>query len=195
MTPGQRNIPPINYNSMTPFLLPQMPEDAVIAGPSQPGVNSADWTMLQGMPCNEPAMPCPSTQPVYTSSSGLINHFPTTIRPREDSVSGINHKNIQTSPTSDAIGSGSLIKYFYACIKNYIKKSLTNMLHRHTNPGPFQCLWPGCTHVGPFLRESTLLRHIKTMHISPGAYKCSICAYANGRKDKVHEHVRLVHKR
>lgn len=131
MPPGQYNVPPTNYSSTAPFMLPQKSEDVAIPG-YQHHVGLAEWSMRQGIPCNEPIVSpfrqedsCPPMQPVYTGISTPRNHSP--VRPREDSMTCTTHMNIQTGPASDAIESGSLIKYAHSLsTHDCITKSLTN---------------------------------------------------------------------
>lgn len=53
-----------------------------------------------------------------------------------------------------------------------------------------KCEWKGCTFPRPFRRYADLMRHIKTIHVSPDAYKCSVCGKGFGRKDKLEVHHR-----
>jgi hypothetical protein len=59
----------------------------------------------------------------------------------------------------------------------------------------FRCRWEGCTYTGTFSRETTLLRHIRSMHISPAKFPCSFpkCRRTFGRKDQFRAHMRSVH--
>ncbi|KAL2813341.1 hypothetical protein BDW59DRAFT_167524 [Aspergillus cavernicola] len=59
----------------------------------------------------------------------------------------------------------------------------------------FQCKWEGCTSISHFARAIDLIRHIKTIHISPKAYPCLVknCGKAFGRRDHLQEHTRRRH--
>ncbi|KAL2785419.1 hypothetical protein BJX66DRAFT_60461 [Aspergillus keveii] len=59
----------------------------------------------------------------------------------------------------------------------------------------FQCKWLGCRSVTIFCRESELIRHLKTVHISPKAYPCTepMCGMAFGRRDHLRAHQRNRH--
>ncbi|KAJ5527353.1 hypothetical protein N7513_011512 [Penicillium frequentans] len=61
--------------------------------------------------------------------------------------------------------------------------------------GHLQCGWKGCTYTGAFTTETSLWRHIKTKHVSPGQFKCPFpkCGKCFSRKDNYAAHVRLVH--
>ncbi|KAL2867378.1 uncharacterized protein BJX67DRAFT_84895 [Aspergillus lucknowensis] len=61
----------------------------------------------------------------------------------------------------------------------------------------FQCKWEGCTSSTLFHREGDLMRHLKTIHISPDAFPCRepSCKRKFGRKDHLEEHRRRVHWR
>ncbi|KAJ6028499.1 hypothetical protein N7540_004075 [Penicillium herquei] len=60
-------------------------------------------------------------------------------------------------------------------------------------PSVFKCRWEGCTYKGTFTKEASLVRHLKTTHISPAMYQCLPCKKAFGRKDRFSAHMRLVH--
>ncbi|KAJ5618694.1 hypothetical protein N7528_006805 [Penicillium herquei] len=57
----------------------------------------------------------------------------------------------------------------------------------------YRCTWEGCQYTGSFSGEGTLMRHIKSTHVSPNRYRCKICGKVFGRKDKVMEHLRGAH--
>ncbi|KAL2843459.1 hypothetical protein BJX68DRAFT_244007 [Aspergillus pseudodeflectus] len=58
-----------------------------------------------------------------------------------------------------------------------------------------RCEWAGCRSVTVFRRESDLMRHIKTIHVSPKAHRCTQlnCAMAFGRKDHLKAHQKTHH--
>jgi hypothetical protein len=60
---------------------------------------------------------------------------------------------------------------------------------------PKTCKWEGCKHTRSFSREADLVRHIKTVHISPGSYICPEvgCRKACSRKDNLEAHRQRVH--
>ncbi|KAE8311091.1 hypothetical protein BDV41DRAFT_542968 [Aspergillus transmontanensis] len=59
-----------------------------------------------------------------------------------------------------------------------------------------RCKWEGCTSRRHFNREADLVRHIKTIHISPRSYKCAIenCSKTYNRGDNLKEHMLKVHQ-
>ncbi|KAE8352673.1 hypothetical protein BDV28DRAFT_122211 [Aspergillus coremiiformis] len=61
---------------------------------------------------------------------------------------------------------------------------------------PFRCGWKLCRYTGVFGRKEELMRHIETIHVSPGSYHCPAesCQRVFNRNDKVQEHVRRVHR-
>ncbi|KAL2841152.1 hypothetical protein BJY01DRAFT_14478 [Aspergillus pseudoustus] len=58
---------------------------------------------------------------------------------------------------------------------------------------PKQCQWEGCTSRTLFRRENDLLRHLRTIHIAPSAFRCLDCSKAFGRKDHLQNHRRKIH--
>ncbi|KAL5042382.1 hypothetical protein BDW71DRAFT_211229 [Aspergillus fruticulosus] len=61
----------------------------------------------------------------------------------------------------------------------------------------FQCKWQGCDSSHRFKRENDLIRHIRTIHISPDAWPCLMnnCGMAFGRKDHLIQHNKRRHNR
>ena len=66
-------------------------------------------------------------------------------------------------------------------------------------PAPlrFSCKWEGCQYPRPFGREAELVRHLKSVHIKPGAYICPDlgCGKPFNRKDNLDAHRQRVHER
>lgn len=60
----------------------------------------------------------------------------------------------------------------------------------------FRCKWEGCTSTRHFSRVGDLIRHIKSIHITPKAYPCRVqnCEKAFGRADHLQEHTRHRHQ-
>ncbi|KAL4789162.1 hypothetical protein BDV19DRAFT_395302 [Aspergillus venezuelensis] len=60
----------------------------------------------------------------------------------------------------------------------------------------YRCRWEGCTSATLFRREADLMRHLKTIHVSPQAYHCPVfnCDRVFGRKDHVNQHVNRRHR-
>jgi hypothetical protein len=75
--------------------------------------------------------------------------------------------------------------------------SQPELSNKSTPESSWQCKWEGCTYAGSFGRESDLLRHLRTKHISPGMHRCpwAKCPRVFNRKDKMREHVRQAHER
>lgn len=59
------------------------------------------------------------------------------------------------------------------------------------------CKWEGCKYARSFGREAELLRHVKTVHLSPSAYFCPElgCSKSCSRKDNLEAHRRRAHGR
>ncbi|KAJ0419579.1 hypothetical protein BJY00DRAFT_154381 [Aspergillus carlsbadensis] len=62
-------------------------------------------------------------------------------------------------------------------------------------PSVFRCKWAGCRSSRQFRREGDLVRHLRTIHISPAAFVCPYteCEKSFGRRDHLSEHVRRRH--
>lgn len=60
----------------------------------------------------------------------------------------------------------------------------------------FQCKWESCTYMGYFSRDHELIRHIKTKHVNPGAYRCPVngCDKVSNRKDNLKQHMMTRHQ-
>ncbi|OJI99705.1 hypothetical protein ASPVEDRAFT_70037 [Aspergillus versicolor CBS 583.65] len=58
-----------------------------------------------------------------------------------------------------------------------------------------QCRWEDCTRKTCFRREADLMRHIRTVHVSPNAYVCPErnCGRPFGRKDHLGQHRKRRH--
>ncbi|KAJ5740807.1 hypothetical protein N7493_000679 [Penicillium malachiteum] len=56
-----------------------------------------------------------------------------------------------------------------------------------------KCRWEDCDYTGNFSGKGTLMRHIKSKHVSPNRFECKLCGNTFGRKDKVMEHLRSKH--
>ncbi|OKP10628.1 hypothetical protein PENSUB_3931 [Penicillium subrubescens] len=59
----------------------------------------------------------------------------------------------------------------------------------------YYCRWEGCPYSGTFNRESSLIRHLRKMHITPGAHPCPMpgCTRIYNRADTLSQHLRGVH--
>lgn len=68
---------------------------------------------------------------------------------------------------------------------------------RKGNAGPeiLRCQWEGCQYNGTFGRQTELMRHVETQHVSPKAYRCLFpgCTRKYNRVDNLHAHARKVH--
>ncbi|PYH66339.1 C2H2-type zinc finger protein [Aspergillus vadensis CBS 113365] len=62
------------------------------------------------------------------------------------------------------------------------------------SPPIFECKWRGCSSSTRFSTEGDLVRHLKSIHISPDAYSCSVCGKSFGRKDHLRDHQRRRHR-
>ncbi|KAL3465627.1 hypothetical protein BJX64DRAFT_285232 [Aspergillus heterothallicus] len=61
----------------------------------------------------------------------------------------------------------------------------------------FRCRWQGCRSNTSFRREADLIRHLRTVHISPKAFPCMEpdCGMGFGRRDHLRMHRRSRHGR
>ncbi|KAJ5963729.1 uncharacterized protein N7479_003605 [Penicillium vulpinum] len=59
----------------------------------------------------------------------------------------------------------------------------------------FRCKWEDCSYMGTFKRESSLIRHIRKIHVSPLAHLCPVqgCEKAFNRADNLAQHTRNNH--
>ncbi|KAL2840137.1 hypothetical protein BJX68DRAFT_190066 [Aspergillus pseudodeflectus] len=59
----------------------------------------------------------------------------------------------------------------------------------------YTCKWEGCISTIVFRREADLIRHLRTIHISPNQYPCTEpnCNWTFGRRDHLLHHVRRRH--
>ncbi|KAL2785401.1 hypothetical protein BJX66DRAFT_314911 [Aspergillus keveii] len=59
----------------------------------------------------------------------------------------------------------------------------------------FRCQWAGCRSFRQFHRVGDLIRHLRTIHISPAAFVCPHCECGKsfGRRDHLTEHVKRRH--
>ncbi|PWY79870.1 hypothetical protein BO83DRAFT_414806 [Aspergillus eucalypticola CBS 122712] len=64
---------------------------------------------------------------------------------------------------------------------------------RARSPPTFECKWEGCSSSTRFSTEGDLVRHLKSIHISPDAYSCLVCGQSFGRKDHLRYHRRRRH--
>ncbi|XRM37956.1 hypothetical protein ABZX51_001399 [Aspergillus tubingensis] len=64
---------------------------------------------------------------------------------------------------------------------------------RAHSPPTFECKWEGCSSSTRFSTEGDLVRHLKSIHISPDAYSCLVCGQSFGRKDHLRYHQRRRH--
>ncbi|GKZ95336.1 hypothetical protein AnigIFM59636_009075 [Aspergillus niger] len=63
------------------------------------------------------------------------------------------------------------------------------------SPPTFECNWLGCSSSTRFSTVGDLVRHLKSIHISPDAYSCPVCGKTSGRKDHLRDHRRRRHRR
>lgn len=65
----------------------------------------------------------------------------------------------------------------------------------NTGNDKLRCKWEGCRYKGTFERETSLIRHIRKLHISPLAHPCLVpgCSKAFNRADNLTQHTRNTH--
>ncbi|RAO69341.1 uncharacterized protein BHQ10_005353 [Talaromyces amestolkiae] len=78
------------------------------------------------------------------------------------------------------------------------KKDLSLVIDSYTHPRPaptFECKWEGCNYPGTFKREHELIRHLRTIHITPLAHHCPVegCDKVCNRDDNLLQHMRNRH--
>ncbi|CAI7566064.1 unnamed protein product [Penicillium glandicola] len=79
------------------------------------------------------------------------------------------------------------------------RNSTRRRARSHQISGPddreFECKWENCGYRGTFNRESSLLRHIRNLHIRPLAHICPVqgCERAFNRADNLAQHIRNNH--
>ncbi|KAL2783402.1 hypothetical protein BJX66DRAFT_318566 [Aspergillus keveii] len=78
---------------------------------------------------------------------------------------------------------------------SYLPPDGQSLIHPSIEESPhtertLRCGWRGCRSPTVFRRESDLIRHLKTVHISPKAYPCTKpgCDMAFGRRDHLKSH-------
>lgn len=59
----------------------------------------------------------------------------------------------------------------------------------------YSCRWEGCPYSGTFNRESSLIRHLRNMHIAPRAHPCPMpdCNRICNRTDTLRQHLHAFH--
>ncbi|PWY69664.1 hypothetical protein BO94DRAFT_579153 [Aspergillus sclerotioniger CBS 115572] len=60
-----------------------------------------------------------------------------------------------------------------------------------TRAACYPCRWLACTKV--FQRNSDLIRHVNSLHLSPGSYICPQCGHICNRKDNLKSHLQNMH--
>ncbi|CAG8920061.1 unnamed protein product [Penicillium salamii] len=65
----------------------------------------------------------------------------------------------------------------------------------NTGNDKLRCKWEGCGYKGTFERETSLIRHIRKLHISPLAHPCLVpgCSKTFNRADNLTQHTRNTH--
>ncbi|RAH49545.1 uncharacterized protein BO95DRAFT_459937 [Aspergillus brunneoviolaceus CBS 621.78] len=65
-----------------------------------------------------------------------------------------------------------------------------------STPSPVQCNWRGCGTRPTFNRPLDLWRHIKSLHLWPGSYRCPDegCGELFNRNDNRHDHAMRMHR-
>ncbi|BCS18262.1 C2H2-type zinc finger protein [Aspergillus puulaauensis] len=77
-------------------------------------------------------------------------------------------------------------------------RSITRTNSHSSNSTPsssrlYKCEWRDCHTPGHFHRELDLVRHLRTVHISPDKYPCDGCDKTFGRKDHLNGHRKKHH--
>ncbi|RDW68828.1 uncharacterized protein DSM5745_08588 [Aspergillus mulundensis] len=81
------------------------------------------------------------------------------------------------------------------------RDSIQKLPRQSPSPSPiytrrvFRCKWQGCDGSHYFKREGDLVRHLRTIHISPGSYPCHAegCTKVFGRRDHLCQHTKRRH--
>ncbi|RAK97359.1 uncharacterized protein BO80DRAFT_194322 [Aspergillus ibericus CBS 121593] len=90
-------------------------------------------------------------------------------------------------------------------IAEFLPPSSTNPVYNSRDPQidtketqpRLRCEWKDCTYKNGFNRPADLLRHVKTMHVTPQSFKCDFpgCKRTFSRKDNLRGHQLHVHHR
>ena len=136
---------------------------------------------LQGFPINAPTSPLPCN--FYGGYTGTNNT--------------IVQQDVTHSAKDQPDASGQMM-----ILNNSIQPRVSEpdpQIGPTAEPAPprFSCKWEGCQYPRPFGREADLVRHLKTVHINPGAYICPElgCGKPCSRKDNLEAHRQRVHGR
>ncbi|PKY07437.1 hypothetical protein P168DRAFT_279406 [Aspergillus campestris IBT 28561] len=108
--------------------------------------------------------------------------------PRDSSASGF----VQASPEGPRLAVGETSR------QRRNSRTLSQRNNRTANSQrttPLQCKWEGCRYLGEFQRVSELIRHIRTLHITPLDYPCPVpgCDKICNREDNLLQHMRTRH--
>ncbi|OOQ83561.1 hypothetical protein PEBR_35500 [Penicillium brasilianum] len=131
----------------------------------------------------------PGFDPAFTAPSGQQNNLPDLQRGLSQSnldemqlfhIHGYSHYNLSQN------------EYLYPDVE-LVTKILT-LIDLSTVSPPLMCNSPGCKDPGPFSRKGSLVRHIRSLHINPRAFKCPQCTRAFNRKDNLDQHLGSVHR-
>ncbi|KAL4883982.1 hypothetical protein BJY04DRAFT_183708 [Aspergillus karnatakaensis] len=98
---------------------------------------------------------------------------------------------ILNAPSPDTLGSNANPLWNW----NRNTQAVQSQSQESNNLPQFQCKWEGCTRTHYFRRETDLWRHIRTIHVAPGAFRCVVgnCGKVFGRKDHFQQHVKRRH--
>jgi hypothetical protein len=155
----------------------------------------------------------PST--VNTKNAGQLAGFDNTHRPskpnsRLNTPTRVDYTYLRESPTlkctfpplegelefpADERATCTPTSYLSELIHQPMNITPTDRLLHAPSPSQssFRCQWAGCRSSRNFRRAGDLIRHLRTIHISPTAFLCSDCQRSFGRRDHLTAHVKRRH--
>ncbi|PYI09416.1 hypothetical protein BO78DRAFT_38605 [Aspergillus sclerotiicarbonarius CBS 121057] len=92
-------------------------------------------------------------------------------------------------------GSSSIEEFFPPSSANPGYISSGPRFESRKNQPKLRCEWKDCVYKNVFNRPADLIRHLKTMHVTPHSFRCDIqgCNKTFSRKDNLMEHKLRVH--
>lgn len=154
-----------------------------------------------------PALP-PSARDEIPVESPDVLYASSSAQPRPDwigaNVANANTNSAWAAPRAGAMGHqqhraleryvACLICYPWAIVSTWhINGRISFAQCSAPSPPTFECKWRGCRSATRFSSEGDLVRHLKSIHISPEAYPCRECGKSFGRKDHLRDHQRRRH--
>ncbi|PLN75287.1 hypothetical protein BDW42DRAFT_181000 [Aspergillus taichungensis] len=151
------------------------------------------FAMASMGPTGGPSITTP--QPRQQEDNILLNSGvnPTSRLPR-----GVDYATLLSNgPVETPAGTQGVPPRFHQLVSGPICSEDDNLSSQNSDsqPSHLRCRWIGCSNSKPFARLGDLVRHIKTLHILPGAFHCKICACTRvfNRLDNLNAHIKQCH--